>query len=283
MLIAEKRVTVSKSLAVDKDRVSLTTLITALFYDLSPEKEPRIPTQSELGEPEVLVYRVDAGVAVEGHSVGQGTNLSRWPLDPVSDSSQAPKLNPNETPKLSRGCVSVGYTQRRGAVEQTVATGFAAHTTPASAFRTPLNTSVVSRAIVGHVAVRRKVGRKNPFGVIRALIAPGPRSARESVRQPGSRFVRAALRIAQRRGCPGATWKPVAPAGCRAYPLVMAFADPNNPDRPLGLAEIRARIARGEADADEGRLSDLDELLAEWEAEDEADRQGRVRGKPSAA
>jgi type II secretory pathway predicted ATPase ExeA len=47
MLVAEKRVTVSKSLAVDKDRVSLTTLITALFYDLSPEKEPRIPTQSE--------------------------------------------------------------------------------------------------------------------------------------------------------------------------------------------------------------------------------------------
>jgi type II secretory pathway predicted ATPase ExeA len=46
-LVAEKRVTVSKSLAVDKDRVSLTTLITALFYDLSPEKEPRIPAQSE--------------------------------------------------------------------------------------------------------------------------------------------------------------------------------------------------------------------------------------------
>jgi type II secretory pathway predicted ATPase ExeA len=46
-LVAEKRVTVSKSLAVDKDRASLTTLITALFYDLSPEKDPRIPTQSE--------------------------------------------------------------------------------------------------------------------------------------------------------------------------------------------------------------------------------------------
>ena len=42
-LVAEKRVTVSKSLAVDKDRASLTTLITALFYDLSPEKDPRIP------------------------------------------------------------------------------------------------------------------------------------------------------------------------------------------------------------------------------------------------
>jgi type II secretory pathway predicted ATPase ExeA len=47
ILVAEKRVTVSKSLAVDKERTSLTTLITALFYDLSPEKEPRIPAQSE--------------------------------------------------------------------------------------------------------------------------------------------------------------------------------------------------------------------------------------------
>jgi len=46
-LVAEKRVTVSKSLAVDKDRASLTTLITALFYDLSLEKDPRIPAQSE--------------------------------------------------------------------------------------------------------------------------------------------------------------------------------------------------------------------------------------------
>jgi type II secretory pathway predicted ATPase ExeA len=49
-LVAEKRVTVSKSLAVDKDRASLTTLITALFYDLSPEKEPKIPAQSEYRE-----------------------------------------------------------------------------------------------------------------------------------------------------------------------------------------------------------------------------------------
>jgi len=54
-------------------------------------------------KPEVLVYRADAGVAVQGHPVGQGTSLSRWPLDPVFDSSQTPKLNPNETPKLSRG------------------------------------------------------------------------------------------------------------------------------------------------------------------------------------
>ena len=46
-LLAEKRITVAKSLAVDKERASLTTLITALFYDLSPDKEPKIPSQSE--------------------------------------------------------------------------------------------------------------------------------------------------------------------------------------------------------------------------------------------
>ena len=46
-LVAEKRVTMSKSLAVDKDRASLITLTTALFYDLSPEKDPRILAQSE--------------------------------------------------------------------------------------------------------------------------------------------------------------------------------------------------------------------------------------------
>jgi len=43
----EQEILVSKSLAVDKDRVTLTTLITALFYDLSPEGDVRIPTQTE--------------------------------------------------------------------------------------------------------------------------------------------------------------------------------------------------------------------------------------------
>ena len=40
----------SKSLAVDKHRITLGTLITALFYDLSPEKPVRIPTQGEKRE-----------------------------------------------------------------------------------------------------------------------------------------------------------------------------------------------------------------------------------------
>jgi hypothetical protein len=43
----EGRFTVARSLSVDKERTTLTTLITALFYDLSSEKAPRIPTQGE--------------------------------------------------------------------------------------------------------------------------------------------------------------------------------------------------------------------------------------------
>ena len=46
----DNRVLVSKSLAVDKHRITLGTLITALFYDLSTEKPVRIPTQSEKRE-----------------------------------------------------------------------------------------------------------------------------------------------------------------------------------------------------------------------------------------
>src|SRR5438874_4009485 len=46
----ENRVLVAKSLAVDKHRITVGTLITALFYDLSTEKPLRIPTQSEKRE-----------------------------------------------------------------------------------------------------------------------------------------------------------------------------------------------------------------------------------------
>jgi len=46
----ENRVLVATSLAVEKHRITLGTLITALFYDLSTEKPLRIPTQSEKRE-----------------------------------------------------------------------------------------------------------------------------------------------------------------------------------------------------------------------------------------
>lgn len=46
-LIRDKEVLIAKSLSVEKDRVTLTMLITALFYDLSTEKDIKIPTQPE--------------------------------------------------------------------------------------------------------------------------------------------------------------------------------------------------------------------------------------------
>jgi type II secretory pathway predicted ATPase ExeA len=46
----ENRVLVAKSLAVEKHSIKLSTLITALFYDLSTEKQLRIPTQGEKRE-----------------------------------------------------------------------------------------------------------------------------------------------------------------------------------------------------------------------------------------
>jgi type II secretory pathway predicted ATPase ExeA len=47
ILKQEGRLTVARSLSVDKDRTTLATLIAALFYDLSPEKNPKIPTHGE--------------------------------------------------------------------------------------------------------------------------------------------------------------------------------------------------------------------------------------------
>ncbi|NET38363.1 MAG: AAA family ATPase [Cyanothece sp. SIO1E1] len=50
----EKDILVSRSLAVDKDRVSLATLISALFYDLATEKDFKPPTQSEKRERKLI-------------------------------------------------------------------------------------------------------------------------------------------------------------------------------------------------------------------------------------
>ena len=49
----EGKILVSKSLSVDKDRATLGTLIAALFYDLSTDKEIRIPTNGEKREREL--------------------------------------------------------------------------------------------------------------------------------------------------------------------------------------------------------------------------------------
>ena len=49
-LASENRVIVAESLAIDKERATLHSLISALFYDLSKEKGLKIPTQGERRE-----------------------------------------------------------------------------------------------------------------------------------------------------------------------------------------------------------------------------------------
>lgn len=53
VLEKEGNILVSKSLSVDKDRATLQTLISALFYDLSTDKEIKIPNQGEKREREL--------------------------------------------------------------------------------------------------------------------------------------------------------------------------------------------------------------------------------------
>jgi len=52
-LTRENKVLVSKSLAVDQERTTIATLIDALFYDLAPEGEVKIPKQAEKREREL--------------------------------------------------------------------------------------------------------------------------------------------------------------------------------------------------------------------------------------
>ena len=65
-IAAEKKVIVAQSLSVDKGKTTVPTLIAALFYDLSREKEPRIPTQGEKRERDLqkLVTRAGKPVAL---------------------------------------------------------------------------------------------------------------------------------------------------------------------------------------------------------------------------
>ncbi|AGY56349.1 ExeA family protein [Gloeobacter kilaueensis] len=53
VLEKEGRIIVSKSLSVEKDRATLATLIAALFFDLSPDKDVKIPGQGEKREREL--------------------------------------------------------------------------------------------------------------------------------------------------------------------------------------------------------------------------------------
>ena len=74
----EKRITVSKSVAIEKHNIKLATFIAALFYDLSPEKQVRIPTQGERRERDLreLVKKNKRPVALfvdEAHDLNGNT------------------------------------------------------------------------------------------------------------------------------------------------------------------------------------------------------------------
>ncbi|HEY0941346.1 MAG TPA: AAA family ATPase [Steroidobacter sp.] len=80
----EKKVTVSKSLAIEKHSIKLATLIAALFYDLSPDKQVQIPKQGERRERQLqelvkkgkrpIVLFVDEAHDLNGHTL---TGLKR--------------------------------------------------------------------------------------------------------------------------------------------------------------------------------------------------------------
>ena len=87
----EKKVIVSRSLAIDKHKVKLATLLTALFYDLSTGKNVRIPTGVERAERELLalVKKNKRPVALfvdEAHDLNGHTPVSYTHLTlPTSD------------------------------------------------------------------------------------------------------------------------------------------------------------------------------------------------------
>ena len=77
-IAADKKVIVAESLSVDTARTTAPTLISALFYDLSREKEVRIPAQGERRERELrkLVERAGKPVALfidEAHDLHSRT------------------------------------------------------------------------------------------------------------------------------------------------------------------------------------------------------------------
>jgi len=84
MLEAEKKVTVSKSLAIEKHSIKLSTFIAALFYDLSNDKKLSIPKQGEKRERDLrelvrknkrtVVLFVDEAHDLHGHTL---TELKR--------------------------------------------------------------------------------------------------------------------------------------------------------------------------------------------------------------
>ncbi|MGU2293260.1 hypothetical protein BANRA_06237 [Pseudomonas aeruginosa] len=99
LLEEEKKVTVSRSMAIEKHNIKLATFIAALFYDLSTQKQVRIPTQIEKRDRELyeLVKKskrpvalfVDEAHDLNGHTL---TGLKRL-LELVEDDSGRRRLS----------------------------------------------------------------------------------------------------------------------------------------------------------------------------------------------
>ncbi len=80
-LTKSKEIVVSRSLAVESEKVRLLTLITALFYDLSPDKVEKIPSSSEKRERQLLelIKKVRSPVALfvdDAHGLHNTTLVS---------------------------------------------------------------------------------------------------------------------------------------------------------------------------------------------------------------
>lgn len=105
-LAREGKVLISKCLSVEKDRLRLPTLITALFYDLAADREPRIPSLSERRERELrdLVRKAKRPVALfidEAHDLHNNTliGLKRL-MEVVSDAGGSLSIVLSGHPKL---------------------------------------------------------------------------------------------------------------------------------------------------------------------------------------
>ncbi len=119
----EKKVTVSKSVAIEKHSIKLATFIAALFYDLSTEKQVKIPTQGEKRERDLreLVRKnkrtvalfVDEAHDLNGHTL---TGLKRL-MELVEDGGGRRRWCSPATPSYVTICV--GRPWKRSDTEQT--------------------------------------------------------------------------------------------------------------------------------------------------------------------
>ena len=105
-IAGERKVVVTESLSVDADRTTVPTLIAALFYDLSQEKDLKIPTHGEKRERELrkLVLRGGKPVALfidEAHDLhGRTLNGLKRLMEVIAHGGGSPSVVLIGHPKL---------------------------------------------------------------------------------------------------------------------------------------------------------------------------------------